>query len=241
MKIIAHRGFSGVYPENTMLAFEKAEEAGCDEIELDVHLTKDKVLVIIHDELIDRTTDGTGFVRDYTYKELTKFNASALFEKKFGFNKIPSFDEYCLWVKDKSITTNIEIKTNKFYYEEIEKELVDKIYAYGLEKKVMFSSFNFLSLVKCKEIAPEIECGLLSQNGIENAGYLASKYHFECYHPDVNSITDEIVRNCKEHEVKMNVWTVNDGEGLHKLYDWDCNGIITNYPDICRGWLNFIA
>ena len=68
MKVTAHRGYSGRYPENTMLAFKKAVEAGCDEIELDVQLTKDDVVVVLHDERIDRTTDGTGYVRDYTYE-----------------------------------------------------------------------------------------------------------------------------------------------------------------------------
>ncbi len=76
MKVYAHRGYSGRYPENTMLAFQKAAATGCDGIELDVQLTKDNVVVVIHDEKIDRTTDGTGFVKDYTYEELKKFNAA---------------------------------------------------------------------------------------------------------------------------------------------------------------------
>ena len=79
VKNFAHRGFSGNYPENTMLAFKKAAEAGCDGIELDVQLTKDDVLVVIHDGTIDRVTDGTGRVVEYTYEELKKFNAAKNF------------------------------------------------------------------------------------------------------------------------------------------------------------------
>ena len=79
MKIYAHRGYSGKYPENTMLAFEKAAETGCDGIELDVQLTKDGKLVVIHDESVDRTTTGTGKVKDFTYDELARFNAAKLF------------------------------------------------------------------------------------------------------------------------------------------------------------------
>ena len=239
MKVIAHRGFSGLYPENTMLSFIKASETACDGIELDVHLTKDNQLVIIHDESIDRTTDGTGLVRDYTYEELTKFNASALYEGKYGFNKIPSFEEYCLWVKDEDLFTNVEIKTDRFYYEDIEEKLIEIIRKYGLEDKIIFSSFNPLSIIKCKELAPEIECGLLtSKGGVDNAGYLASKFNIEYYHPGIASITDETVENCQRYGVKMNVWTVNDAEGLHKLYSWATNGIITDYPDVCKAWLN---
>ena len=79
MKVIAHRGYCGKYPENTMLAFKKAVEAGCDEIELDVQLTKDGKVVVIHDETIDRVTNGSGLVRDYTLEELQKFHAGSVF------------------------------------------------------------------------------------------------------------------------------------------------------------------
>ena len=93
-KNFAHRGFSGKYPENTMLAFQKAIEVGADGIELDVQLTKDGELVIIHDETIDRTTDGKGYVIDYTYEELSKFDASYIYRGKVEFNKIPTLKEY---------------------------------------------------------------------------------------------------------------------------------------------------
>lgn len=238
MKVIAHRGFSGEYPENTMLSFKKAVEDGCDELELDVQLTKDNVLVIIHDETIDRVTDGTGNVRDYTFEELRKFNVRATFGEKFGFNPIPSFKEYVSWVKDQNVTTNIELKTGKYYYENLEEKVVCMVKEYGLEDKVMFSSFNHLSLIRCKELVPNIECGVLVLNsGIGNPGYYVSKYNFECYHPDMEGLTDEIVNDCKAYNVKLNVWTVNDEAGLKKLYDWGCNGIITNYPGLCKAWL----
>ena len=107
MKVIAHRGYSGRYPENTMLAFEKAVEAGCDAIEMDVQLTKDGEVVVIHDERIDRTTDGTGFVKDYTAGELQRFNAAKLFPHITEFQHIPTFDEYCSWAKQAGIETNI--------------------------------------------------------------------------------------------------------------------------------------
>ena len=93
---IAHRGFSGEYPENTMLAFQKAVEAGCDGIELDVHLTKDGEIVVIHDETVDRTTDGRGAVKDYTLSELRRLDASGRFTGLFGVQHIPTLREYFL-------------------------------------------------------------------------------------------------------------------------------------------------
>ena len=92
-----HRGFSGNYPENTLLAFSKAIEAGCDGIELDVHLTKDGEVVVIHDETVDRTTDGTGFVADYTLKELKSFDASFKFKGQYGINPIPPSENTLTW------------------------------------------------------------------------------------------------------------------------------------------------
>jgi glycerophosphoryl diester phosphodiesterase len=238
MKVIAHRGFCGEYPENTMISFKKAVEAGCDELELDVQLTKDNVLVIIHDETIDRVTDGTGNVKDYTFEELRKFNVMATFGDKHGFNPIPSFEEYVSWVKDKDVTTNIELKTGHYYYKELEEKVVDMILKYGIENKVMFSSFNHLSLIRCKELVPNIECGVLvNKRGIGNPGYYVSKYNFECYHPDIEGLDDDIIEDCRAHNVKLNVWTVNDEVSLKKLYDWGCNGAITDYPGLCKEWL----
>ena len=92
---MAHRGYSGRYPENTMLSFRKAAETGCDVIELNIQMTKDGVIVVIHDEAVNRTTDGNGRVRDYTYEKMRKPNAAKLFPERTAFEPIPSFNEYC--------------------------------------------------------------------------------------------------------------------------------------------------
>ena len=112
----AHRGFSGKYPENTMLAFEKAVEAGADGIELDVHFSKDGELVVIHDERIDRTCDASGFVRDYTLKELQSFDASAGFKGIYGFNRIPTLREYFEFIKPVEPDCVIEIGYCFFFF-----------------------------------------------------------------------------------------------------------------------------
>ncbi len=240
MKVLAHRGYSGRYPENTMLAFQKAVEVGCNRIELDVQLTKDGVVVVLHDELIDRTTDGTGYVRDYTYEEVKKFNAAKLFPQVTDFQYIPTFDEYCAWAAENDVYTNIELKTSIFYYEDIEKKTMEIVKKYGLEDKVLYSSFNLLSLIKIKELDPKAEVGaLLGRAGLGNAGYLCDTYGFECYHPGYEGITDETVENCKKYGIKMNVWTVNDMHALEQLYLWGCDNVITNYPDVCVGWLAY--
>ena len=238
MKAIAHRGYSGLYPENTMLAFQKAAEVGADEIELDVQLTRDGHLVVIHDEAIDRTTNGTGFVRDYDLADLRKFDASSTYTGKYGFNPIPTFDEYCAWVKNQNITTNIELKTGVYYYTEIEEKTIALLKKYDLCDKVMFSSFNHLSLIKCKELAPEIACGaLIGDRGIGNAGFYCNRFGFEFYHPSYKALSGAAVKDCKEHGVGLNVWTVNDMAVLEQLYRWGCDGCIGNFPTVTKAYV----
>lgn len=237
MKIIAHRGYSGLYPENTMLSFQKAVEAGCDEIELDVQLTKDNVLVIIHDESIKRTTDGEGLVRKYTFEELQKFNAAELQKKEFDFLPIPSFEEYLAWVKTTNVTTNIELKNSKFYYTNLEQKVIDMLKSYEMLDRVMFSSFNHLSLAKCKQLAPKVPCGILTEREIGNAGYYVKSNGMECYHPDISKLTTTVVNNCKKHGILINVWTVNDMGHLKKIHDWGISGAITNFPDVCKAFI----
>lgn len=190
MKIYAHRGYSGRYPENTMLAFQKAAETGCDGMELDVQLTKDGTVVVIHDEAVDRTTDGTGLVKDYTFEELRKLDAGTIKGGRYGFCPIPSFEEYCEWAGQYGFVTNVEIKTGVYYYEDIEEKTLELIRKYHLEDRVMFSSFNHLSLERMKELAPDIPRGaLLEHAGLGNAGYYCSRFGYDFYHPGIKGLT----------------------------------------------------
>lgn len=233
MKIYAHRGFSGEYPENTMLAFEKAVEAKSDGIELDVHLSKDGKLIIIHDEYLLRTTGKLGKVSDYTKDELVKINAGKTKDDKFGFTPIVDFDYYCDYIKDKDLITNIEIKTNNNYYVGIEELVVDYVKKYKLEEKTIFSSFNWLSIIKVKKIAPHIKNALLQEFYLTyNIGDLEKSFGFDYFHPDGRLLDEKIVENCNVNDIKINAWAVNDLEIFGKLKKWNIEGVITNYPDL---------
>ena len=148
MRVFAHRGYSGKYPENTMLAFREAEKTGADGIELDVQLTKDGEIVIIHDETLERTTTGTGWVKDHTLAELKALDASIIKGTAYSPERIPTLEEYCRWVKDTKLVTNIELKTSIVYYPEIEEKTAEMVKAFGLEDRMIFSSFNHLSIVR---------------------------------------------------------------------------------------------
>ncbi|MDR2078940.1 MAG: glycerophosphodiester phosphodiesterase [Treponema sp.] len=238
MIVIAHRGFSGMYPENTMLAFKKAQEAGADAIEMDIQLTKDGIVVIIHDESVDRVTAVRGMVRDFTFDELQKLNASqGVYGTSFGFNPIPSLDEYFAWVKDTNIITDIELKNNIFYYDGLEEKAIALVKKHGLEKRVFFSSMNHASLVKCKKIDPSIRCGILSAKPMGNVGHYIQSNGLDLYIPDYTLVSRETVDDCNKHDVKLYICVVDDLGMFLRAESWGCHGIMSNYPNVCKSWL----
>ena len=232
MKNFAHRGFSGKYPENTMLAFQKALEVGADGIELDVQLTSDGQIVIIHDESVDRTTNGTGYVRDYTLEELRKLDASYRFTTETSGNPIPTLEQYCEWVQDKNLVTNIELKTGIFEYPGIEEKVWETIKKYHLEEKVIISSFNHFSILRMKKIAPDLKYGLLSETWIIDAGKYTAGLGIPCYHPLFRNLTEEVVKELKEHQIQINTYTVNTKEDVLDLLHKGIDIVIGNFPDM---------
>ena len=145
--VAAHRGWSDMYPENTMIAFEKAIELGVDQLETDVRITKDGALVLIHDKTVDRTTDGTGFVRDYTLEQLKKLDAGSFMGKQFRGTQIPTFIEFMELVKDHpTITLDIELKEYPEEDEQTAYDVCDRVLKiideYGFTDRVVINSWS---------------------------------------------------------------------------------------------------
>lgn len=228
---IAHRGFSGEYPENTMLAFRKALEAGCDGIELDVHLTRDGQVVIIHDEELARTTGETGCVYDYTLEELRRFDAGRIKPGKFDFEPIPTLEEYLDWVMTTDLITNIELKNGVVWYKDMEQKVLDLIRARHLEKKIIFSSFNHESIRLCGKLAPDIERGFLYDCWLLDGGSYAKEHGVQYMHPCFISLTEENVAEVHEKGIGLNVWTVNEEADMRRMLELGVNAIITNFPN----------
>lgn len=235
---IAHRGFSGEYPENTMRAFIEGVKAGCDGIETDVHLTKDGILVICHDETIDRTTNGNGYINNYTYDELSNFDAGIRYGEDFIGEKIPTLDNLFEFVKDKGLLINIELKNNIINYKGMEEKVIEKIYEYDLSNNVILSSFNHQSMVRVKEIDSNIKTGLLYMSGIYKVHEYAKKCKADAIHPIYLSVLDEEVVNEIHNEgISINTWTVDNDTDMKKLMNLGIDGIITNYPNIMNNML----
>ena len=240
MKIFAHRGYRGQYPENTMLAYAEAEKAGADAIELDCHLSRDGEVVIIHDETLDRTTDSSGPVAYRTLAELRETNAAIATQGRHPFEPVPTFEEYCQWVAATSLETNVEIKTDIVPYPDIEAKIWDTVVRHGLESRVLFSSFNHVSLLVMRDIAPEARLGALAWEEAGARAFLGdycTRHGFAAWHPAVALATAEAVAECHEAGIEVNVWTVNDYTTFRRLHEIGVDGVFTDYPEAVRAWL----
>lgn len=229
---IAHRGFSGKYPENTMMAFNEAIKAGCDGIETDLQMTKDGVIVICHDETINRTTDGEGYIVEYNYEDLRKVDAGIRFGQEFINERIPNLDEFFELVKYKNLFINLELKNNIIKYKNLEEEVIKKIYEYKLERNVILSSFNHYSMVKVKEIDNKIKTGLLYCANLYKVHDYAIGLKADALHPFYGAVMEEkIVKEIKGRGIMINTYTVNEEAHMKALINLGVDGIITNYPD----------
>ena len=231
---IAHRGFSGSYPENTMLAFRKAKEAGCDGFETDMHLTKDGYPVICHDEKIDRTTNGTGFIKDYTFAELREFDAGIKRDKAFIGEKLPGIDEFFDLIKDSDLIVNIELKNDLFEYPDLEKIVFQKIYEYKLKDRIIISSFNHYSIKRCIDLDPGIRTGLLYSNRIYKPGKYAKQMGATAIHPNFRAFGKREAQDAFDEKIRINAWTINEVGDMKQMRDLGIDGIITNYPNRLR-------
>lgn len=234
VQIFAHRGFSGYYPENTMLAFQKvAEETVADGIELDIQLTKDGEIVIMHDEMLDRTTNGSRWLKDHTLEELKMLSVGVNVKGFFPRQTIPTLREYFTWLKTTKLITNIELKTSYFEYEGIEEKLIAMVKEFGLEDQIWYSSFNHYTVARIKKLMPEAKCGLLTDTWLMNIGeYAASQGAASVNARTYFCAKEGVAADLHAHNIALQAWTPNDAEMMQELVDAGVDVLITNYPDI---------
>lgn len=230
--IWAHRGASGYAPENTLPSFEKAIELKADGIELDVQLTKDDKLVVIHDEWIDRTSDGKGWVKDFTLEELRHFNYNKTMPS-FAHADIPTLEEVYELIRPTDLTINVEIKSGVVFYPEIEEKTMKLTRDMGMRERVLYSSFNHYTCKKLHALDPECYVGFLYADGpIDMAAY-AKKHGANALHPALYNLQyPNYMQDAVKAGLDVNSWTINEKEHLALACKFGINAIITNYPDV---------
>ncbi|MBT2688895.1 glycerophosphodiester phosphodiesterase [Bacillus sp. ISL-47] len=232
-KIFAHRGVSGHYPENTMAAFQAALEAGADGIELDVQIAKDGKLVIIHDETVDRTTNGTGCIKDLTYDEIMQLDAGGWFAAANAGETIPELETVFQWaIRDgNGLMINVELKNDRIEYQGLEEKVIELIQRYGLEDRVILSSFNAESLKRVREVHPALQTGYLITGVPEDAMRVAKKIGADSIHCEEAFALSEYGREARRAGFPLRVYTVNDETRSDFLAKAGVEVIMTDFPE----------
>ena len=233
VKIWAHRGANEYAPENTLEAFEKAVRLGADGIELDVHQTRDREIVVIHDEKLDRTSNGRGFVKDFTLKQLRQFDYAkgTAFEGKAHY-AIPTLREVLELIRPTGLTVNIELKTNVFPYIGIESRILRMVDELGMSDRIWYSSFNRVSIEKIHLLDPKAKVGFLYAETFSGMPILAKNLGLTALHPPFyNLLSPRFLENCKENGLAVNMWTIDKPEELRVCFKAGVHAVITNYPD----------
>jgi len=228
-KVIAHRGASGDAPENTLRAFEQAVLMGADGIELDVQLTRDGEVVVIHDETVDRTTTGTGRVNSYTLAEIRTLDAGSWFASDAKAQRIPHLREVLDLLKGTNLLLNVELKNDIVPYEGMEAKVCALLQEYP-NQLALVSSFNHYSLRTIKHICPATNIALLYTGGLVEPWLYAQRQKAIALNPYYPNIVPELVAGCRGAGIALYAWTVNSEENMKRLLAAGIEGIMTDYP-----------
>ncbi len=244
---VAHRGGAGTAPENTLAAFRMGMEAGADALELDIHLSRDGYIMVMHDALLARTTKEVGAIADYTYEELKSFDAARLYQERerFGSQQIPTFEDVLQLIKSQTrpIQLQVEIKLNdkEERYEGIEEKLVAMLKAFDMIDRTTVISFDFPTLQTIQQLEPSLKLGALISNklmvSIGNKGptavaktlgdlkvdYAAVKYTY---------LSEKLYNALREEKLSIGAWTVNDAETMKKFLEMGVDFITSDYPSL---------
>jgi len=230
---IAHRGASAFAPENTMAAFEKAIELGADVIELDLHLTRDGELVVIHDDTLDRTTDGRGSVHGRSLQELRRLDAGRWFEEGFAGQRIPTLAEVLDCFAGK-VPLALEVKAGSTFFPGIEERVVAALRQRSAIEQAAIASFDHFALRRLKEIEPALRTAALLVGRPVAMSALAGACAADAMALEASLVTKTEVEACRAAGLQIVVWVVNDPAQMRHFIRLGVDGIITDRPDLLR-------
>ncbi len=241
---ISHRGGRHWAPENTLVAFKNSLDIGVDGLELDVQRCASGELVVIHDELVNRTTNGVGLVEAITYDELKRLDAGSFWHEEyedageinFKGEKIPLLQEVLALVDGRAVI-NIELKNAPVEYPGIENDLLELLCDYPHRDKLIISSFDHKLMYQLKEKNSGLAIALLADALLVNVADLAKQIGAEYWHPCFGSLRKDAVDEAHEAGLKVNAWTINSAREWQMALDWQIDGVITDAPHAYKAWL----
>lgn len=238
MEIWAHRGASAVYPENTMVAFEEANRSGANAIELDVQRTRDGELIVIHDETLNRTTNGRGYIYAASYSWIKTLDAGGKFHSRFRGEKIPTLRDVLDFILQTNMTLNIEIKNEPIRYPGIELQVIRLLDQFKLLHRTIISSFDHLCVQIVKRSAPNVQTALLT--GAFSHISPANVYQFglDAVHPLKRAVNSVYMKEIFNYQLKVRPYTVNEPNLIRVFHALGVDAIITDHPRMARKFVN---
>ena len=238
MMNIAHRGFSSRYPENTLLAFHKALELGVTNVELDLQLTFDGHLIVMHDLTVDRTTNGSGTVSDLTLNEIRELDAGSWKDPDYAGLKVPTYEEILNGLAPSTtIVTELKFVGNNGI-----QKVVDLIQSHDAYDRVAISSFDLPKLPIIKQMAPELPTTALVKRdnaGIEEWVESTRQLGIDTLAPQASETTKEVVEAAHRKGLLCRAWGLghDQGDEMNRLIDLGVDGMTTDYPDVLQALL----
>ncbi len=234
--VIAHRGYRAKYPENTLAAFEAAVDCGAQMIELDITLTKDRKIIVIHDDSLERTTNGTGPVREHTLEELKRLDAGSWFDPAYNGERLPTIEDVFHLI-DNRIFVNIEIKRTAYEPDNppdaIEKQVIDLVRSRKMKSLVLVSSFEPNLLININKIDREIHTSFLSENKADDKTVsFCKQYHMVSWNPDFRILTQDQVTMMHNKNINVIPYTVNAIKDAKRLIKMGVDGVFTDDPTL---------
>lgn len=234
--IIGHRGAMGHAPENTMISFKKAVELHADIVEMDVQLSADGEVVVIHDPKVDRTTNGSGFVGDMTAEEIRSLDAGSWMGEEYAGTRVPLLDEVLEWARDVTRIA-IEIKNAPIRYEGIEEKVVQSIQRHQVEQSALVISFDHAAVKRVKVLCPTVATGILYAASPIDPVALALAADADVLLPHWTYASSNLVAKAHDVGLAVCVWVANEREEIAFAAGLDVDGIASNYPDRVRSLL----
>lgn len=229
--VTAHRGDSKNYPENTMSAFMGAYEKGADYIELDIHETKDRMLVVLHDANLKRTTGIDKNIKDVKYSELKKYDAGSYFDAKFKGERIPLLESVIKFAKEHGIKLNIEIKKSAYDDYKYVNNILNLINKYDFKDECIVSSWRYNLL----EMIEEIDSSVITYLVLRNVDEDFLEYNLvDGYNIETNAISGDVVDKIHDDNKMVGVWTVDTIEEVEHMIDLKVDNILTNDVSLVR-------
>jgi len=230
--IFAHRGSSAHAPENTLAAFKLAVQQQASAIELDVKLTADGQVVVIHDDTVDRTTNGTGWVNSMTLTELKQLDAGSKFDPEYQAEKIPTLLEVFETVGSQ-IFIDVELKNYTSPTDDLADKVISLVKEYRLESSVMLSSFNMIALIRARALIPEIPLGLITIKGLAGLTMRSRLVRFGpllAFHPHYLDVSPQLIQASHQAGAHIHAYTVNQPDLMRQLITSGVDGIFTDDP-----------